>query len=79
MERRCAHESCGCEAAQGRYCSAYCENVERHEEGEGACACEHAACREAQRVGAEGGEERETHTAVGHTPSLGGGRTGGTS
>lgn len=62
----CAHEGCGCppSAAHHPYCSAYCANVDRHEpaEGEGACACEHAACTASQEVAPSG---NHTRTSVG--------------
>jgi hypothetical protein len=44
---KCAHQMCGCDAAEGQeYCSDFCKNPSGDMEGGSDCGCGHAACRQ---------------------------------
>ncbi|MGH0031064.1 MAG: hypothetical protein ACQGVC_14815 [Myxococcota bacterium] len=57
-------------SAHGDHCSAYCANVDAHEADDGACACDHRACAEAQRVPeqADGSVKPDVVTSIGRGP-----------
>jgi hypothetical protein len=42
---KCAHEMCGCDAAEGQYCSDFCKNPTGDIEGGSDCGCGHSTCR----------------------------------
>ena len=64
----CAHASCRCPRSpfRQRHCSAYCAGADASEPPEGACACGHAACVEAQER-----ESSDQDTAVSMGPGPG--------
>jgi hypothetical protein len=48
---KCAHQMCGCDAAEGQeYCSDFCKNPTGDMEGGSDCGCGHAACREMSQM-----------------------------
>jgi len=43
---KCAHEMCGCDAAEGQeYCSDFCKNPTGDMQSGSDCGCGHDACR----------------------------------
>ena len=62
---RCEHDSCHCEATDGRFCSAYCANAAAERE-EGLCSCGHDGCHPEHEV-----HGREPQVSIGRGPGAG--------